>query len=1102
MNPETKLILDEMHKQFADLKADWGARLSTTEEKLEFRVRESNQRIDFRLDEFEGRIESRIHESDVRIDSRLVEVEERIESRIRESEEKIETRLGLSEDVGERRFADLTIPFDVRISAVERATTACQGSIDDMKLQVGKLNKHWERTVLDRNSPLLPTFNQASGGSAPLPTPLSSTAAGRPYAAGDAVRPQGHRFNNSNREGEIGSATTILHPPVKGTFTDSLAFNSNPHYDSSNVSVPPDRSKGNHADKMPKINFPWFDGENPKLWIGRCEDYFELMDIAPHRWVKLSSMHLTEAAARWLQSVESKVKTSSWSEFGKMVLERFGRDQHEILVRQLLHIKQSSSVKDYIDRFSALIDQLAAYETQSDPLHYTMKFVYGLKEEYRSTVLMHRPSDLDAAYVLAQLQEEVDDPGPKKDYKRTDYSYSNKPPVKPALPLPSPPAVALKNSSGIDSKKPADNFRSSSAEDKWRALKSLRRAKGLCQYCAEKWSRDHKCADSVQLHVMQELLEIFQVEDDSVSSSGGAPEGGNQLFLTLSMAAVSGTPAPRTICLSGSIQGCPMKILVDSGSSHSFVSKDLAKRLSGVTPILTPLSVKVANGATLVCSEHLSQVELCVQAYTFVSDLKVLQLSAYDMILGMDWLESFSPMKIHWKQKWLSIPYKGDVAVLYGDLPAALEGTVVQVCTVQVDISGETVAASIPSEIQDLIQTFAELFEVPTALPPSRSCDHSIPLMEGVAPVQVRPYRYALALKDEIERQVKEMLQNGIIQRSSSPFCSSVLLVKKKDGSWRFCVDYRHLNAITVKGKFPVPIIDEFLDELATASWFTCLDLRAGFHQIRLKPGEEFKTAFQTHFGQFEFRVMAFGLTGAPGTFQEAMNTTLAPYLRKFVLVFFDDILIYSASYEDHLLHIKLVFELLLKDHWKIKLSKCAFAQRQINYLGHTISEKGVGTDPAKVAAISQWPIPSSAKELRSFLGLAGYYRKFVRGFGLLSKPLTYLLKKNSLFVWTTQHDNSFQALKQALCSAPVLALPNFSKPFAIETDACGTGLGAVLLQEGHPLAYISKALGPKSQGLSTYEKEYLAILMAVQQWRSYLQHSEFIIYTDQKSLT
>jgi len=231
------------------------------------------------------------------------------------------------------------------------------------------------------------------------------------------------------------------------------------------------------------------------------------------------------------------------------------------------------------------------------------------------------------------------------------------------------------------------------------------------------------------------------------------------------------------------------------------------------------------------------------------------------------------------------------------------------------------------------------------------------------------------------------------------------------------------------------------------------------------------------------------------------MNSTLAPLLRKCVLVFFDDILVYSPSLEEHLCHLRLILELLAKDKWQVKLSKCSFAQQQLAYLGHIISGKGVATDPAKISAIVQWPVPSFVKELRSFLGLAGYYRKFVKHFAVLAKPLTSLLKKQVLLVWTQDHDTAFQLLKQALVSAPVLAMPDFSKTFCVETDASNCGVGAVLLQQGHPLAFISKPLGPKTKGLSTYEKEYLAILTAVDQWRAYLQQAEFVIYTDQKSL-
>lgn len=246
---------------------------------------------------------------------------------------------------------------------------------------------------------------------------------------------------------------------------------------------------------------------------------------------------------------------------------------------------------------------------------------------------------------------------------------------------------------------------------------------------------------------------------------------------------------------------------------------------------------------------------------------------------------------------------------------------------------------------------------------------------------------------------------------------------------------------------------------------------------------------------------MAFGLTGAPNTFQGAMNTTLHPVLRKCALVFFDDILVYSRTLEEHVQHLRQVFTLLAHDQWKVKMSKCRFAQQSISYLGHIVSHQGVSTDPSKIDSIKQWPQPQNIKELRSFLGLAGYYRKFVQGFAVIARPLSDLLKKGMPFVWTPVHQLAFEALKNALMEAPVLALPDFGKPFQLQTDASDSGVGAVLLQDGHPLAFVSKSLGLCTRTLSTYEKEFLAILVAVEQWWSYLQHSEFTIYTDQRSL-
>jgi hypothetical protein len=217
------------------------------------------------------------------------------------------------------------------------------------------------------------------------------------------------------------------------------------------------------------------------------------------------------------------------------------------------------------------------------------------------------------------------------------------------------------------------------------------------------------------------------------------------------------------------------------------------------------------------------------------------------------------------------------------------------------------------------------------------------------------------------------------------------------------------------------------------------------------------------------------------------MNATLAPLLRKCVLVFFDDTLVYSRSYLEHLGHLEQVFQILQKEQWRVKMSKCSFAKREITYLGYVISEKGVATCLDKVQPVANWPQPKNVKELRSFLGLAGYYRKFVQHFGIIARPLTDLLKKNTVFSWTSEHDTTFQTLKRALIQAPVLALLDFSQPFCVETDASYMGIGAVLMQNKHPIAFISKHLGPRLRGLSTYEKEYIAILLAVEQWRSYL---------------
>lgn len=340
-----------------------------------------------------------------------------------------------------------------------------------------------------------------------------------------------------------------------------------------------------------------------------------------------------------------------------------------------------------------------------------------------------------------------------------------------------------------------------------------------------------------------------------------------------------------------------------------------------------------------------------------------------------------------------------------------------------------------------------------------------------------------------MELLIKQLLNQGFVRPSTNPFSSLVILIKKKDGMWRLCVDYRALNAITIKDRFPIPTIDELLGELCGSTVFSKLDLHSGYHQIRVHPPYVPKIAFRTYHGHFEFLVMPFGLTNASTTFQATMNDIFSKYLRKFVLVFFDDILVYSRSVEDHVQHLQVVFGLLHDNHLAVKLQKCQFEKRELQFLGHIIYEEGVKPDPEKLDAMVRWPLPTTIKGLRGFFGLTGYCRKFIKGYAQVATPLTELLRKEN-FIWS----------KHMLC-ALVLVYPNFEETFTVETDACEGGIGAVLMQNQHPITFFSSKISSHMAKASTYAKELFAIVQAVGKWHHYLLGRRFVIRTDHKSL-
>jgi hypothetical protein len=407
-----------------------------------------------------------------------------------------------------------------------------------------------------------------------------------------------------------------------------------------------------------------------------------------------------------------------------------------------------------------------------------------------------------------------------------------------------------------------------------------------------------------------------------------------------------------------------------------------------------------------------------------------------------------------------------------------------------------------PVVIQSLLEEFSDLTpeELPHTLPPMRSIQHAIDFVPGSSLPNLPAYRMSPTEHQELHRQITELLGRGFIRESLSPCAVPALLTPKKDGSWRMCVDSRAINKITIKYRFPIPRLDDMLDVLHGATIFSKVDLRSGYHQIRLRPGDEWKTAFKTRDGLFEWLVMPFGLTNAPSTFMRVMTQILRPFIDKFVVVYFDDILIFSQNLEEHVNHLTQVLHTLRFESFFINLKKCSFAQSSVLFLGFIVSAEGISADPAKVRAILEWPTPNNIHEVRSFHGLASFYRRFIKGFSGIMAPITECTKKGA-FLWTTAAAKAFQKIKSVLTEAPVLRMPNFDVPFEVACDASHSGIGGVLSQQGHPIAFFSEKLSDAKHRYSTYELELYAVVQSIKHWRHYLIHSDFILFTDHDSL-
>jgi transposase InsO family protein len=592
------------------------------------------------------------------------------------------------------------------------------------------------------------------------------------------------------------------------------------------------------------------------------------------------------------------------------------------------------------------------------------------------------------------------------------------------------------------------------------------------------------------------------------------------------------------IFLEGNVNSYNARILIDCGASHNFISEDFVKCHNLETTRVTSVSVTVANGIKSYIDQALINFHLKLDDFNDkITSAYVFPINSeadYDLILGLPWLFKNNP-SIDWKKRIITLttsdrqyllktitPYPKIMKDKFVDTIECGDNFLINakqlsrcrkifLVTIKMIsncyINTATAPVASPNKhINQLLKEFSDVFpDDLIELPPRRDIDHEIKIFDNVTPPSQQPFRMSQPELVELKRQLEVLLEKGFIRPSKSPYAAPILFAKKKDNTLRMCVDYRALNKITIKNKYPIPRIDEMLDQLYGAKIFSRLDLKSGYHQIRIKDDDIEKTAFRTRYGSFEFVVLPFGLTNAPPTFMRLMNSIFHKYLDEFVIIYLDDILIYSKTELEHLHHIKLVLQLLHDNSLYANTAKCEFGVDQLEFVGHIVTAHGIKADENKVLAIKNLPIPHNSTSVRSFLGAAGFYRRFIPNFSEMAAPLTDLTKDNYKFTWTNKQHTAFITLKEALITAPVLRLPNFNLTFIVVTDASMIAVGGVIMQndgEGErPIAYESRKLNDAESRYPVHEQELLAIIVCLRTWRCYLEGMTFIIRTDHKSL-